>query len=46
MSAVRRLYGRNIHVALGGRLIATAWNGTAIEIWMLPKALQDGDIQP
>jgi sialate O-acetylesterase len=44
MSAVCWLYGRMIHQALGGRpigLIATSWGGTAIELWMPPKALQD-----
>jgi sialate O-acetylesterase len=44
MSAVCWLYGRMIHQALDGRpigLIATSWNGTAIEYWMPPKALQD-----
>jgi sialate O-acetylesterase len=44
MSAVCWLYGRMIHQALDGRpigLIATSWAGTAIEVWMPPKALQD-----
>jgi sialate O-acetylesterase len=44
MSAVCWLYGRMIHQALGDRpigLIATTWGGTAIELWMPPKALQD-----
>jgi sialate O-acetylesterase len=44
MSAVCWLYGRQIHQALGGRpigLIATTWGGTAIELWMPSKALQD-----
>ena len=44
MSAVCWLYGRMIHEALGGRpigLIATSWGGTAIEVWMPPKALQE-----
>jgi sialate O-acetylesterase len=44
MSAVCWLYVRMIHQALGGRpigLIATSWGGTAIELWMPPKALQD-----
>jgi sialate O-acetylesterase len=44
MSAVCWLYGRMLHEALGGRpigLIATSWGGTAIELWMPPKALQD-----
>ena len=44
MSAVCWLYGRMVHQALGGRpigLIATSWGGTAIEVWMPPKALQD-----
>ena len=44
MSAVCWLYGRMIHQALGGRpigLVATSWGGTAIEVWMSPKALQD-----
>jgi sialate O-acetylesterase len=44
MSAVCWLYGRMIHQALGGRpigLIATTWGGTAIELWMPPKALED-----
>jgi len=44
MSAVCWLYGRMIHQALDSRpigLIATSWNGTAIEYWMPPKALQD-----
>jgi sialate O-acetylesterase len=47
MSAVCWLYGRMIHQALGGRpigLIATSANGTAIEFWMAPKALQDCNI--
>lgn len=42
MSAVCWLYGRMIHEALGRRpigLIATSWGGTAIELWMPPKAL-------
>jgi sialate O-acetylesterase len=49
MSAVCWLYGRQIHQALGGRpigLIATSYGGTAIELWMPPKALQDCDIPP
>jgi sialate O-acetylesterase len=49
MSAVCWLYGRQIHQALDGRpigLIATSWGGTAIELWMPPKALQDCDIPP
>ena len=49
MSAVCWLYGRMIHQALGGRpmgLIATTWGGTAIELWMAPKALQECDIPP
>jgi sialate O-acetylesterase len=44
MSAVCWLYGRMIHQALGDRpigLIATSYGGTAIEVWMPPKALQD-----
>jgi sialate O-acetylesterase len=44
MSAVCWLYGRMIHQALDGRpigLIATTWGGTAIELWMPPKALED-----
>ena len=44
MSAVCWLYGRMIHEALDGRpigLIATSWGGTAIELWMPPKALED-----
>jgi sialate O-acetylesterase len=44
MSAVCWLYGRMIHQALDARpigLIATSWNGTAIEYWMPPKALDD-----
>jgi len=44
MSAVCWLYGRQVHQALGGRpigLIATHWGGTAIELWMPPKALQE-----
>ncbi len=44
MSAVCWLFGRMIHQALGSRpigLIATSWGGTAIELWMPPKALQD-----
>ena len=48
-SATCWLYGRNIHVALGGRpigLIATTWSGTAIEYWMPTKALQDCGISP
>jgi sialate O-acetylesterase len=47
MSAVCWLYGRMIHEGLGGRpigLIASSWNGTAIEFWMPPKALQDCNI--
>jgi sialate O-acetylesterase len=47
MSAVCWLYGRMIHQALGGRpigLIATSWGGTAIELWMPPKALNDCQI--
>jgi sialate O-acetylesterase len=47
MSAVCWLYGRMIHVALDGRpigLIATSANGTAIELWTPPKALQDCNI--
>jgi sialate O-acetylesterase len=43
MSAVCWLYGKQIHQALGGRpigLIASTWGGTAIEVWMPPKALQ------
>jgi sialate O-acetylesterase len=49
MSAVCWLYGRMIHKALGGRpigLIATSWGGTAVELWMPPKALQDCNIPP
>jgi sialate O-acetylesterase len=49
MSAVCWLYGRMIHETLGGRpigLMATSWGGTAIELWMPPKALQDCDIPP
>jgi sialate O-acetylesterase len=48
-SAVCWLYGRMIHQSLGGRpigLIATSWGGTAIEVWMPPKALQDCGIPP
>ena len=44
MSAVCWLYGRMIHQALNGRpigLIATSWGGTAIEVWMPPKALHE-----
>jgi sialate O-acetylesterase len=44
MSAVCWLYGRQIHQALNGRpigLVATTWGGTAIELWMPPKALQE-----
>ena len=44
MSAVCWLYGRMIQQALGGRpigLIATSWGGTAIEVWMSPKSLQN-----
>ena len=44
MSAVCWLYGRMIHQALGGRpigLVATSYGGTAIELWMPPKALQE-----
>jgi sialate O-acetylesterase len=44
MSAVCWLYGRMIHQALNGRpigLIVTSWGGTAIELWMPPKALKD-----
>jgi sialate O-acetylesterase len=47
MSAVCWLYGRMIHQALDGRpigLIGTSWNGTIIELWMPPKALQDGNV--
>jgi hypothetical protein len=36
-----------IHEGLGGRpigLIASSWNGTAIEFWMPPKALHDCNI--
>jgi sialate O-acetylesterase len=47
LSAVCWLYGRMIHEALGGRpigLIATTWGGTAIELWMPTKALQDCNI--
>jgi sialate O-acetylesterase len=47
MSAVCWLYGRMIHQALGGRpigLIATSYEGTLIEVWMPPKALQDCNI--
>ncbi len=47
MSSVCWLYGRMIHQALGGRpigLIATSWGGTAIELWMPPKALQECNI--
>lgn len=42
MSAVCWLYGRMIHEALGGRpigLVATSWNGSAIENWMTPDTL-------
>ena len=49
MSAVCWLYGRMIHEALGGRpigLVATSWGGTAIELWMPPKALQECGIPP
>jgi sialate O-acetylesterase len=44
MSALCWLYGRMIQQALGGRpigLVATSWGGTAIEVWMSPKALQN-----
>jgi len=44
MSAVCWLYGRMVHQALNGRpigLIATSWGGTAIEVWMPPKALHE-----
>ena len=44
MSAVCWLYGRMIHQKLNGRpigLIATSWGGTAVELWMPPKALQE-----
>jgi len=44
MSAICWLYGRMIHQALNGRpigLIATSWGGTAIEVWMPPKALHE-----
>ena len=44
MSAVCWLYGRMIHQSLNGRpigLIATSWGGTAIELWMPPKALHE-----
>jgi len=47
MSAVCWLYGRMIHQALGGRpigLIATSWGGTAIAVWMPPKALQECNV--
>jgi sialate O-acetylesterase len=47
MSAVCWLYGRMIHEALGGRpigLVVTSWNGTAIELWMPTKALEDCNI--
>jgi sialate O-acetylesterase len=47
MSAVCWLYGRMIHQALDGRpigLIATSWEGTNIQVWMPPKALQDCNI--
>ena len=43
MSAVCWLYGRMIHQALNGRpigLVATAWNGTAIEVWLPPQVFQ------
>jgi sialate O-acetylesterase len=43
-SAVCWLYGRMIYEALGGRplgLIVSSWGGTAIELWMPPKALQE-----
>jgi sialate O-acetylesterase len=43
-SAVCWLYGRMIHQALDERpmgLIASAYVGTAIEVWMPPIALQD-----
>ena len=49
MSAVCWLYGRMIHEGLGGRpigLVATSWGGTAIELWMPPKALEDCGIPP
>jgi sialate O-acetylesterase len=49
MSAVCWLYGRMIHEALDGRpigLVATSWGGTAIELWMPPKALEDCGIPP
>ena len=49
MSAVCWLYGRMVHEALGGRpigLVATSWGGTAIELWMPPKALEDCGIPP
>ena len=48
-SAVCWLYGRMIHEALGGRpigLMTSRWGGTAIELWMPTKALQDCDIPP
>jgi sialate O-acetylesterase len=44
MSAVCWLYGRMIHQTLSGRpigLIATSYTGTAIELWMPPKALNE-----
>ena len=47
MSAVCWLYGRMVHQALGGRpmgLVATSYGGTAIELWMPPKALQECNI--
>jgi sialate O-acetylesterase len=49
MSAVCWLYGRQIHQALNGRpigLIATSYGGTAIELWMPSKALEDCNIPP
>jgi sialate O-acetylesterase len=49
MSAVCWLYGRMIHVALGGRpigLIATSYGATAVEHWMPPEALKDCGIPP
>ena len=47
MSAVCWLYGRMIHQALNGRpigLIGTSWNGTIIELWMPPKALENCNV--
>jgi sialate O-acetylesterase len=46
-SAVCWLYGRMIHVELGGRpigLIHSSWGGTPIELWSPPDALKECNI--